>query len=518
MTRQSFVYGAFILLMASLLNRLIGFVYQIAMIRLIRPEGVGLFNMVYPIYVLVLVLAAAGIPVAISKLVAEEVGRGSLRGAYRIFSIAFVCIIVSSLFFTILLIAGSPFLQRYVFPNPQVYYCFISLVPGVVIVSLCSAFRGFFQGLQQMTPTAVTQVTEQMVRVVAGLVIAYLMLPRGVEYAAMGISLGVVLGELTGFLFMLSIYFRRRPQPSGFVLYLPEPGLKVAGRIFELAVPVTLTRFVSTALLSLDAMLIPRRLQEAGLSITEATGVYGQFVGIAETLLFTPGIVTISLATALIPAVSDALAQGDLPLVRGRTEEAIRLTMLAGLPAAGVFFLLPQELCSVLFGYADAGAALGMLAIGGPFLYLQQTTTGILQGLGHAGRPLKNLVFASLFKVTGIYFLTPVPGLTIRGTALSLCAGYIIMALLNYRDLKELTALRIDLAYCLGKPLLATLGMMVVMWYARSHIFPFAGVTLAGLMGVLFLGGAAYLIILLLSGGMHSYDLHRLSSFLGWRR
>ncbi|AEG14999.1 stage V sporulation protein B [Desulfofundulus sp. TPOSR] len=518
MSRQSFVYGAFILLLASLCNRLIGFVYQILMIRLIRPEGVGLFNMVYPIYVLVLVLATAGIPVAIAKLMAEEVARGNLGGAYRVFSIAFWWIVASSLFFTLVLILGAPLLQQYVFPNPKVYYCFLSLVPGIIIVSLCSAFRGFFQGLQQMTPTAVTQVVEQLVRVIAGLGIAWFMLPRGIEYAAMGISLGVVLGEFVGFLSMLAIYFKKRPSLSPFAVYCSAPALKVTGRIFDLAVPVTLTRFVSTAFLSVDAMLIPRRLQVAGMTLNEATGVYGQFVGIAESLLFTPSIVTISLATALVPAISDALAQNDLSLVRGRTEEALRLTMLAGLPATAVFFLLPKELCQAIFGYADAGVALGTLALGGPFLYLQQTTTGILQGLGRAERPLRNLIIAAAFKVAGIYYLTAVPALGIRGTALSLCAAYMIMSLLNYRDLKKIIALKVDFGYCLGKPLVATVGMAVVMWYARNFMLGSDDLSRMGLLIVLFLGGATYLLLLFLSGGVHSHDLRRLASFLGWRR
>ncbi|MDQ0287651.1 stage V sporulation protein B [Desulfofundulus luciae] len=518
MSRQSFVYGAFILLLASLCNRLIGFAYQILMIRLIRPEGVGLFNMVYPIYVLVLVLATAGIPVAISKLMAEEVAQGNLGGAYRVFSVAFWCIVASSLFFTLVLILGAPLLQKYVFPNPKVYYCFLSLVPGIIVVSLCSAFRGFFQGLQQMTPTAVTQVVEQLVRVIAGLGIAWFMLPRGIEYAAMGISLGVVLGEFVGFLFMLAIYLKKRPFLSPFAVYCPEPVLKVTGRIFDLAVPVTLTRFVSTAFLSVDAMLIPRRLQAAGMTINEATGVYGQFVGIAESLLFTPSIVTISLATALVPAISDALAQNDLSLVRGRTEEALRLTMLAGLPATAVFFLLPGELCHAIFGYADAGVALGTLALGGPFLYLQQTTTGILQGLGRAERPLRNLIIAAAFKVAGIYYLTAIPALGIRGTALSLCTAYIIMSLLNYRDLRKIIALRVDFGYCLGKPLVATAGMAVVMWYARNFMLGSDDLSRIGLLIVLFLGGATYLLLLFLSGGVHSHDLRRLASFLGWRR
>ena len=254
------------------------------------------------------------------------------------------------------------------------------------------------------------------------------------------------------------------------------------------------------------------------MNIKEATGVYGQFAGIAEPLLFTPGIVTVSLATALVPAISDALAKNNLSLVRGRAEEALRLAMMAGLPAAAVFALLPRELCHAVFGYAEAGIALGILAFGGPFLYLQQTTTGILQGLGCPESPLRNLIIASFFKLAGIYYLTSLPCLTIRGAAISLCLGYLVMSLLNYRDLKRLTGLRLDLHYCFGRPLMATLGMAAVIWYARLAFADAPVISRWELLAVLSCGGLSYLIFLLLVGGLHAHDLRRLISFLTWRR
>jgi stage V sporulation protein B len=205
MAGYSFLQGAFILLIAGLINRILGFGYQIAMIRLIGPEGVGLFNIVLPVYIMMLVLAGAGIPLAIAKLVAEEVANNNMPGAYRIFKLSLFISLLTSVFFTIVLIISAPILTESFFPNPRVYYCLISLVPGIIICTLCSAFRGFFQGLQQMSPTAITQTIEQLVRVVSGVAFAYVMLPLGIEYAAVGMSVGVVLGELTGFIFMLHI-------------------------------------------------------------------------------------------------------------------------------------------------------------------------------------------------------------------------------------------------------------------------------------------------------------------------
>jgi len=206
MSAQSFIYGTAVLLAASIFNRFVGFVYQIFMMRLIKPEGVGLFSMIFPIYVMVLVLASMGIPVAISKLVAEEMAVNNLQGAYRVFKVSLAIICSSALLFTLLLFIASPLLIKYLFPNPSVYKCFVTLIPGVLIVSICSAFRGFFQGLQRMSPTAVTQAVEQLVRVTAGLSIAWLLLPRGVDFAAVGISLGVVL-----FIHALYLYNQAAP-------------------------------------------------------------------------------------------------------------------------------------------------------------------------------------------------------------------------------------------------------------------------------------------------------------------
>ncbi len=504
----SFLHGALVLLMAGLVTRILGFFYQMAMIRLIGPEGVGLFNMVFPVYIMVLVLATAGIPLAVAKLVAEEVAGNNLPGAYGILVQSIFVLVLTSLFCTCLLVCGVPLLKSCVFPNPKVYYCFVGLIPGIVIVSLCSAFRGFFQGLQQMTPTAVTQTVEQLVRVVAGLSIACLLLPRGIEYAAVGLSLGVVLGELSGFLLMLRIFFKHRTAAVGTaVRRFPDLGLRqFLSRAYGLAVPVTLTRFVATALMSVQAVLIPLRLHVSGLSISQATSVYGQFVGIAETLLFIPGVLTMALATALVPAISDAMALRNLRLVRERVYDAVRLTIQVGMPAAFIFLILADELCGVLFRYPEAGVSLRIMALAGPFLYLQQTTTGIMQGMGRADIPFKNLVISSAVSLTGIYYLTAVPLLAVKGTALAVALGFVVMSLLNLQDLHRLTGFYPGLREHVLKPLLSVLCMSLLMLYLRGALQSRGLDEGAVLFVTLLAGGLTYLACMLLSGGFNEED------------
>lgn len=510
---QSFIYGAIILLIANFFNRVIGFIYQVMMIRMIGAEGVGLFNMIYPIYVLVLVAASAGIPVAIAKMVAEEVAKENLAGAYRVFKIAFLYIVCLSIFFTLILFFIAPLLKEYVFPNPNVYYAFLSLVPGIIIVSLCSAFRGFFQGLQQMTPTAVTQFIEQLVRVVAGLSIACFLLPRGVEYAAIGISLGVILGELTGFLVMLSLYLIKRPRISHRYTCEIRSVKEVTTGIFSLAVPITMTRFVTTGVMSVDAILIPYRLHTSGMSMSQATAAYGELIGIAMAIVLTPGIITFALGTALVPAISDAMALNNMYLVRSRINESLRVTMLAGIPATLLLVFIPGELCELLYGYSTVEALLIAFALGGPFLYFTQTTTAIFNGMGRADKPLKNLVIGSIIKVLGVYYLTVIPELGIVGTAYAMSFSNAVSSLLNYIDLRNLTGFRIEVKGFLLRPLFASVCMILVV----INIGPFLEMTLdsnkISTIISLLICVPVYLTVMTWIGGIKSHDVERFKMF-----
>ncbi len=521
MAGYSFLQGAFILLIAGLINRILGFGYQVAMMRLIGPEGVGLFNMVLPVYIMMLVLAGAGIPLAIAKLVAEEVANNNITGAYRIFKLSLLISLLTSVFFTIVLIIGAPILTENFFPNPRVYYCLISLVPGIIIVTLCSAFRGFFQGLQQMFPTAITQTIEQLVRVVSGLAFAYVMLPLGIEFAAVGLSVGVVLGELTGFIFMLRIYSGNKPVALQYIsgswrrIYSLGNSIKT---IFTLAIPVTLTRITATLLMSIQAVLIPQRLQVAGLSVSQATSVYGQFIGIADALLFMPGVLTMALATALVPAMSDAMAADNPTLARARILDAVRLTLQVGVPAAFIFLLLPDELCGVLFGYAQAGAILKVLALSGPFLYLQHTTTGILQGMGRVDVPFKNLVVASLVTIIGIYYLTAMPHLGVGGAAAAVAIGYVIMPVFNIMYLHKIGLFTLSFKEDVLKPLTASLCMYLLAVYIKKVLYAYNLNVGLILVISLLVSGIIYLTLMFLVGGINSQDREKFITLFKFKK
>ncbi|HWI54275.1 MAG TPA: polysaccharide biosynthesis protein, partial [Desulfobacteria bacterium] len=319
---KSFVRGAFILMLAASVNRVIGFIYQAVIYRLIGPEGMGLFNLVYPVYILIIVVATAGIPLGISKLVSEAEVRGNRRGSYQILWLSLVILVCSGIFFTLISYLTAPLLKQHVFVNPKVYPIFLCLLPGVTLVSVSSAFRGFFQGLLNMKPPAVGQVAEQIARVIVGLTLATMLLPRGIQWAVVGLAASSIIGEFIGFIVMVSIFIRSKPV--NFRIELPHfnDSIEILRQLFDMCTPITLGRIAATIMLTADSLLIPIMLKKVGFSTSMATVLYGQLTSVALTLLFIPSVITVSLATSLVPAISEAVAQNRPHVVSSRTSTA----------------------------------------------------------------------------------------------------------------------------------------------------------------------------------------------------
>lgn len=501
MGKRTFVYGAAILFAANLLNRIIGFVYQYLIMTHIGGEAYGLFHMVFPVYMMALVLTTAGIPIAVSKMVSEALSLNRLARAQHIFRLALTFLTISGGIVALSLYFLSPYLAHRLFSDPRVLRVFLVCTPAIFVVSISSAFRGYFQGVQNMVPTALSQICEQIVRVVVGFSSALILSPRGAEWAAAGLALGMLAGELMGLL-IISILYRvkkiklSQPEP-------PTSSVHVLKELFTLSSPVTAGRLISTGLSSLDAMLIPQRLQIAGYTAREATTLFGQLGGAAFTLLSFPSVFTFALATSLVPAISEASARKQYQVVKARSSEAIRLTILSGIPCLLILFYFATPL-TAFFKSESVAPILRILALGGIFSYLQQTTTGILQGLGKFYLPVIHSIISALLRIPILYYLTAQPTWGLNGTAVAYVVGFLIMALLNLGALFRYTGMVIDLPRFFLQPLSAGIAMMLLFRLLSIFIQPWI------FLVQIFLGLACYLAILLLNGGITLADLRRL--------
>lgn len=306
---ESFLKGTFILTVASLVVKVIGSLNWIFVSRVLGGEGIGLYQMAFPIYFLALTVSSAGVPVAISIITAERVALNDIFGAKRIFRISMCFMFCTGLFFSLLTYFGAQWLIDWQFVrDPRAYYSIIALAPAVFFVTILASSRGYLQGWQRMTPTAVSQIVEQIFRVVTMILFAQLLLPYGLEYASAGASLGALAGAITGV--MVLVYFHIKLEKDIVKNYGNElkpvndaqtaSVWKIIKRIFVLALPVSAASIMLPIVSNLDLLIVPARLEVAGYSVNEATELFGYLTGMAVPLVNLSTILTASLAVSIV--------------------------------------------------------------------------------------------------------------------------------------------------------------------------------------------------------------------------
>ncbi|MDN5332201.1 MAG: stage sporulation protein [Tepidanaerobacteraceae bacterium] len=509
--QNSFLKGAMVLTAAGFLVKILGAVYRIPLAMMIKEEGMGLYQMAYPIYVTLLSISTAGLPTAISKMVAGEVAVKRYRNAYRIFKVSLMVLTAVGAFLTVLLMLNARFLAEKVLGNPKAFYPLLSISPAIFFVSVMSCFRGFFQGLQDMTPSALSQVVEQLGRVISVFLLATVLLPRGVEYAAAGAAFGPVVGSVAGLLVLVAVYGRKKTSIFGSFEEASngrvENPFKIAWQLFSFAVPITLGGLIIPVMNLADAAIVTRRLQDAGFSMVRATQLYGQLTGMAAPIINLPAVMTLSIAASLVPAISEAMALKNMHLVAQRAEVGIRVTLMFALPAAVGLYVLAGPVCALLYKNPEAGIPLSILSWGIVFLALQQTTTGLLQGIGKTMVPVKNLAFGAVFKVVVNYTLTALPIINIKGAAMGTVAGYLIASVLNFISAVKFTGMTLHLKSMVMKPAVAAtaMGLFVHQFYGFATAAGYGnGIATLGSVG---LGVFVYVAILLAIGGVGEEEL-----------
>lgn len=519
-SHSKFIRGAAILAVAGVGVRFIGAVMKIWLVRIIGDGGIGLYQMAYPIYSTLLAISTAGIPVAISKLVAENITINDYRGAMRVFRIALLILTLTGLVITLLLLLTAGTIVEIAEFDPRSIYAIMAIAPAIFFVTVMSALRGFFQGQQYMFPTAASQVVEQVGRAVASLLLAVALLPRGLEYAAAGAAFGTAAGGLLGLLLLLPVYYLRRPafmkQVRAQRRTEPRAAGQIIRRIFSLAVPITFGSLIMPLLTLIDQLIVPGRLKSIGYLYTEATALYGQLTGMAGSVVYFPNVVTLALSMSLVPAISEALVLRDKALIRNRAAVSIKMTALFSIPAAVGLYLLATPVIVLLFGLENAGAgyALAYMAWSVIPLGFYVSTTGILQGLGKTITPVVNMALGGAVKAILAWYLTAVPSLHIGGAALATVIGTGVAAVLNLYAVARHTGWRFRIGELVLLPGLSVAAMAAAVFLSYRFLVrllePLDSLAMANAVATLVaisLGIVVYSAALLLTGSLTRDEL-----------
>ncbi len=442
MKTQSFLSGTLTLLGAGIITKALGALFVIPLTRLIGAEGVGLLQMASPVFVAAVVLSASGIPTATSKLVSARLAAGDEHGVRQVVFVCLAAMAPVGMLCSYALYTFAGEIAAFLVKDPRVFFPLRCLSPAICFVTCSAVFRGYFQGLRIMAPSAISSITDQATRVIIGLGLAYALLPRGVHWSAAGAAIGGSCGSFAG-LMLLIIHFirseRRRITQTSRHKPVLRKGHRVSGEsslstlreIARIAAPVTVSALIWPTQDFLNASIIPSRLQQIGFSVSRSAELYGRLSGMALGLVALPCVVTTAMAVNLVPRVAASHAKGEKQRIVRLAENAVRGAMLVGIPASVGLFALPAEISTLVFGDPGAGVPLKVMAFSSAFLCIQQTTGSVLNGLGKVSIPLRNSLIGVICATTANYVLTGIPGIGIRGAALGIGLGFLITGSLN---------------------------------------------------------------------------------------
>lgn len=509
----SFIESTFVMMLASVVVKVIGAFFSIPLTNLYGAEGTGIYNIAYYIYTCMFTLSTAGLPVAVSRMVAASnaVGRG--KEVRRIGKIAFVAFTFIGLFFTSITMLGAETLVN-IARLPSARYSVLAIGPCIFFVALVSAVRGYYQGLSNMVPTALSQVIEALGKLVFGLGLAYYLMGKGysLDIVVAGAIGGVTIGTVLGALYIIAVRVRDLHRGDPAVSHLSDDtrtGADLTKSLFKIALPITVSAGVLSLTNLVDMFVVVRRLQDGGMSDVESAYLYGAY-GMSVKFFNLPQTVIVGIGVSVIPAISAALARRSREQASRLTESAFRLTGLLALPCAVGLAVLPQPIMDLLYYKQpeDVAVAAPTLTLLGPaviFVAMTSVTNAILQAQGKERLPIISMLIGAMVKLVTNYTLLAIPEINIHGAPIgtSLCYGTITV--LNLIFIR-----RNGIPFSFSRTFLKPAVSAAVMGVFAYLLFPPVSAVLGakiGILAVVALAAVLYLMMLIATKALPKEDV-----------
>ena len=529
--KRSFIKGAAILGAAGLIVKIIGAFYRIPLTNILGEDGMRFYETAYPFYSGLLVISSAGFPTAISRLVSERVAIGDRKGAKAVFRTAMILLAAIGVTTMVLLFAASPLIAK-ISDRPGAQYALMALAPALLIVSVMCTYRGYLQGLQRMTGTALSQITEQVGKLAASYTLAFLfvkMFPDRPELWAMGTLIGISISELLALVVIFVVYrISGTKFPEAQLDNVPlkkASGFKELGMsLLAIAIPITIGASIMPITGMADAVFIKRLLQiryttlgfEADLVPKMAERGYVALRSYVTPLINMPAVLTLALSMSLVPAIAPMRAARDRRGMRRIGTTGTKLAMIIGAPCAVGLFILGAPIMAMLYSavgesvgehgkyvisgflpqiinmrpgsevtlYTLAGGIMQISAIGVLFLSMVQTLTGIIQGMGKQQVPVYFLIAGGVLKVLSMLFLMRFTGLGVLGAAISTVLCYLVAGTGDLIYMLGHADIRLNYFDVFAKPLIASAIMGVLVFLSYNLIYKLGHPTAATLGSV----------------------------------
>ncbi len=558
MKKQSFLYGAFILTAGMAVVKVIGAVFKIPLQHFIGEYGMGLFNVAYNFYGPIFSLATAGFPVAVSRLVSENASLGRWNHVRQVKSVAGPLFLGFGILGAVGMTLFAPVYCERIIGTEHAIFPMLALVPAILFACWGAAYRGYYEGLRNMGPTAVSEVIEAAIKLCLGLGLAYFVMRRGMaEYqesgtvfgllaggedqaglltlalAAAGAVLGVTAGSFGAALYLsirwrlkgdgVGLRARRQAPPAGRWRDTAKALLKITGPVAAGSIAMNAAGLIdATFLQSRIAHIIetaPGRLLAAYEGMIPAmylehhetvpTFLYGCYT-LAMTLYLLVPALTQAIGMSALPAVTEAWARRDRPQLKERMESVLSVTALVCAPAGLGLTALAEPIASLLYGGGSAPIVAGVLLTLGPaslFAAMNTPVSSMLQAAGRADLPVKLLAVAMALKIGVNWYLCAIPEINLRGAGMGTLACYLFLAAAQLYCLRKVTGVKLSFKRLFLKPLICGALCGCGAWGAYRGMAALGLGNGAAVGAAIVCGGIIYIFGLFLTRGIPKKDL-----------
>ncbi len=493
--KQTYLEGAATLIFANIVVKVIGALFKIPLANILKEEGMALFSTAYNFYTVLFVIATAGLPVAVSKMVSESIAKGNHKEVNKIFKAAVSLLSMLGIIGAVILFFGAKTFSLSAGSEGS-YLGIIAISPAIFFVAVLSSFRGYFQGMSNMVPTAISEVIEALGKLLIGLVLAYFLMPSGIVAASCGAVLGVTAGTFFAGLFMIGAYIVNKNKLKATTItqsYEIRSTKAIFVLLLKIAIPITIGAAVSSVTNVIDMMMIRKRLQtilvtqEIFTTLTEYYGLdasvvtigkliaqkpseilYGAYSGFAIPMFNLPPTIVTALSMSIVPAISGAFAIKNYKEAQKLTESTLRITTLFSMPCAVGLSVLSSPILLVVYNNIRSQHMLFILAFAVIFVCLVSVTTAILQATGNVMMPVYNMAAGGIVKIVTNYILIGKDVINIGGAPISTLLCYLTIATLNILAIKKVINPKLSFMDNLIKPVISSIVMGVSAFYTYN--------------------------------------------------
>ena len=456
--KMAFITGTLLLTSTGFICRILGFFYRIFMSRTIGAEGLGIYNMVHPIFSICFAVCAGSIQTALSQYVAANQTRGR-----AVFRTGLVIAMGMSFLLAWVIYGNAGFLAEKLLLEPRCAPYLPVMAVSVPFAALHACINGYYYGMQKARVPAFSQVAEQVIRMGAVFLIASISLESGRQITVSLAVYGHLIGEMASAVFTVFCLGFFPPCKDGDSRRAPAIPLSfgaTAAPLMALALPLMGNRLILNVLGSAEAIWIPNRLMSSGLTNSEALSVYGVLTSMALPFILFPSAITNSMAVLLLPTVAEAQADGNEARISSMISMSLRYSCYMGVLCIGIFTIFGNQLGVSVFHDQNAGTYITILSWLCPFMYLATTMGSILNGLGRTSSTFFQNVFAMVIRLAFVLFAIPRYG--ILGYLWGMLVSELALALMSFLAVKRLVPFCWDTVNMIVKPvllLLISIGM-----------------------------------------------------------